>query len=164
VIAKNNHITFTLVGGNPGQIEHYQQIVKKNNLSNFFLFTGQVKPNMVSKFLDIADILVTPRIEGNNTPLKIYSYLRSGKPIVATNHITHTQVLNDQVAILTDCDAASLADGLLKVLEDEKLRQKISTNAKALADEKYSYEVYLQKTRSIYNYLEQKKKLIKEIK
>ncbi|UCE06038.1 MAG: glycosyltransferase family 4 protein [bacterium] len=164
VISKNKNVTFTLVGGNPGQVEHYKKFVKKNKLSDYFVFTGQVVPDMVPKFLEIADILITPRIEGNNTPLKIYSYLRSGKPIVATNHITHTQVLNDQVAILTDCDAASFADGLLKVLEDHKLRQKISTNAKTLADEKYSYEVYLQKTRDIYNYLEQKKKLIKEIK
>jgi glycosyltransferase involved in cell wall biosynthesis len=123
-----------------------------------------VKPGMVPQFLDVADILVTPRIEGNNTPLKIYSYLRSGKPIVATKHITHTQVLNDEVAILTDCNANAFAEGLIKIIEDQKLRQKIAGNAKELADEKYSYESYQQKTKSIYNFLEQKRKLIKEIK
>lgn len=164
VVANNKNVTFTLVGGNPEQVEHYQQMVKKNKLNDYFVFTGQVKPDMVPRFLDVADILVTPRIEGNNTPLKIYSYLRSGKPIVATNHVTHTQVLNNEVAILTDCNAESFAEGLLKIIEDEKLRQEIAENAKALAEEKYSYEIYLQKTRGIYNFLEQKRKLIKEIK
>ena len=43
-----------------------------------------------------ADILRPPRIRGTNTPLKIYSYLRSGKPIVATNLLTHTQVLTPE--------------------------------------------------------------------
>ena len=38
-------------------------------------------------------MLVSPRSRGTNTPLKIYQYLRSGKPIVATRLLTHTQVL-----------------------------------------------------------------------
>jgi glycosyltransferase involved in cell wall biosynthesis len=164
VISKNQNVIFTLVGGNPAQVEHYQQIVKKHNLSNHFVFTGQVAPDMVPKFLNIADILVTPRIEGNNTPLKIYSYLRSGKPIVATSHITHTQVLNEEVAVLTECNADAFANGLMKVIEDEQLRLSLSENARALAEERYSYEVYVQKTHSVYYYLEQKKRLIKEIK
>lgn len=164
VIAKHKNVTFALVGGNPEQVKYYQQIVKNNQMNDYFVFTGQVKPDMVPKFLDVADILVTPRIEGNNTPLKIYSYLRSGKPIVATNHITHTQVLNNEVAVLTDCNADAFAEGLIKIIEDEKLRQGIAKNAKALAEEKYSHEVYLEKTRNIYNFLEQKRKLIKEIK
>jgi len=164
VVTKANDVTFALVGGNPEQVAHYQQQVKKNNLSDYFVFTGQVTPEFVPKFLDVADILVTPRIKGNNTPLKIYSYLKSGKPIVATNHITHTQVLNDQVAVLTDCNAQSFAEGILKILTDESLRTEISKNARALAEEKYSYEAYLQKTASIYNFLEQKKRLIKEMR
>ena len=51
------------------------------------------------------DILVSPRIRGTNTPLKIYSYLRSGKPIVATDLLTHTQVLSPDVARLVAPDA-----------------------------------------------------------
>ncbi len=164
VISKNKNVTFVLVGGNPAQVEHYQQIANKQHLGGYFIFTGQVVPDMVPKFLDIADILVTPRIEGNNTPLKIYSYLRSGKPIVATKHITHTQVLSDDVAVLTECNAEALANGLMKVLEDDQLSRLLSKKARELAEEKYSYEVYVQKTRSIYNYLEQKKKLVEEIK
>lgn len=164
VLAKTNNIVFAMVGGNPEQVDYYQQQVKRNKLIDHFVFTGQVTPDMVPRFLDSADILVTPRIEGNNTPLKIYSYLRSGKPIVATNHITHTQVLNDQVAMLTECNAESFAKGLLKVIKDDKIRQELAARAKALAEEKYSYQAYLNKTQGIYNFLEQKRKLIKEIK
>ena len=93
----------------------------------------------------------------NNTPLKIYSYLRSGKPIVATNHTTHSQVLNEKVAVLTECTADSFSDGLLKVLRDENLKEAIVKNAKALAEEKYSYETYVKKLRELYDFLEQQK-------
>ena len=37
-----------------------------------------------SGFPDAADVLVSPRSRGTNTPLKIYQYLRAGRPIVAT--------------------------------------------------------------------------------
>ena len=164
VVAKNKKVTFLMVGGNEDQVEKYQKQVEDNNLQKYYVFTGQVTPDLVPKFVETADILVTPRLEGNNTPLKIYSYLQSGKPIVATNHITHTQVLNDKVSVLTECNAKSFADGLFAVLENEKLRQEISINAKALADEKYSYNSYLKKTQDIYSYLEQKERLIKEIR
>ncbi|NOZ61613.1 MAG: glycosyltransferase family 4 protein [Calditrichaeota bacterium] len=153
IVKKTDQALFVLVGGNPDQVEKYKTMVEKNNLSQYFRFTGQVTPDWVPKFVEIADILVTPRIEGNNTPLKIYSYLRSGKPIVATNHTTHTQVLNPDVAMLTECTPESFSQGLLKVMQDENLQQKISRNAKKLAAEKYSFEIYVKKLSGIYEYL-----------
>lgn len=157
VIDKFKNVRFVLVGGHKEQIEAYKKKVKELNLEKFYIFTGQVKPDLVPKYLDVADILVTPRLEGNNTPLKIYEYLRAGKPIVATNHITHTQVLNDQVSYLTECNAESFANGILKVITDKNYRTSISKNAKKLADEKYSYKAYLEKTKNIYNILEKRK-------
>jgi len=162
VINKFNTVRFLLVGGHADQVEKYRKQVEALGLSSYFVFAGQVKPHEVGKFISAADILVTPRIEGNNTPLKIYEYLRAGKPIVATNHITHTQVLNNQVAYLTECNVESFANGIIRVIEDDDLRYNISENAKILAEKKYSYKVYLSKTRDIYRYLEEKKQLTKE--
>ena len=72
--------------------------------------------------LDAADVLVSPRAPGTNTPLKIYQYLRSGRPIVATRLLTHTQVLNDESAILTGATPDGFADGILAALDDPSAR------------------------------------------
>ncbi|MBC8181203.1 glycosyltransferase [candidate division KSB1 bacterium] len=157
VVKNKKDVTFLMVGGNPDQVAHYRSLVENNNLSDNFVFSGQVAPELVPRFVELADVLVTPRIEGNNTPLKIYSYLRSGKPIVATNHMTHTQVLDESVAVLTECDALSFSKGLINILNDNKLKQSIVANAKNLAKEKYSYQAYVKKTQDIYEYLEQVK-------
>ena len=156
VLQKHKNIKFFLVGGNTEQVARYKKMVADRNLTANYIFTGTVKPEEVPMFLNVADILVSPRIEGNNTPLKIYSYLRSGCPVVATRHITHTQVLDDEVSILTEVNPDAFADGILRVIEDEKLRKKISKNAQKLAREKYSYEVYVEKTRKIYDFLQSK--------
>lgn len=153
VIKRRENVAFILVGGNPEQVEKYQKIISEQKLSEHFIFTGSVQPGQIPDYVGIADILVSPRIEGNNTPLKIYSYLRSGKPIVATRHLTHTQVLNDDVSVLTDCTPESFSDGIIRVIRDENLRRRITKNALKLAEERYSYRVYLERTKKIYDYI-----------
>lgn len=156
VLKKHQNVKMFLVGGNEEQVNKYKAMVAERNLSDKYIFTGSVKPEDVPNFVNLADILVSPRIEGNNTPLKIYSYLRSGKPVVATRHITHTQVLNDEVSLLTEVNPDSFGKGINQLIENDSLRDRISENAKKLADEKYSYEVYVNKTKKIYEYLEGK--------
>jgi len=143
------NVLYLIVGGKPEQVEHYKNLTQKEGISDFFIFTGSVPPRAAEKFVDFSDILLTPRTTGNNTPLKIYSYLRSGKPIIATRLITHTQVLDDSVSILTEPDPQNFSDGILKVLKDENLKNSITKNAKQLAEDKYSYSVYVKKIQKI---------------
>jgi len=92
-------------------------------------------------------VLLSPRSRGTNTPLKIYQYLRSGKPIVATRLLTHTQVLSDETAILTGATAHEFAAGIIAALNDPVRGAAVGGRARALANTKYSYEAYLERTR-----------------
>jgi len=111
------------------------------------VFTGFAQPEVIPAFVNMADVLVSPRLKGNNSPLKIYSYLRSGKPIVATRHITHTQILDDTVAVLTKPEPEDFAAGIISVLAQKQRSEKLVRAAQKLAADKYSYDDYLQKTR-----------------
>ena len=142
-------VVFLLVGGSPDQVTQYKKMVSKKALGDYFIFTGSVSPASVGSYLEIADILLSPRIEGTNTPLKIYSYLRSGKPIVATYHPTHTQVLSDDVAVLTDCTPEGFAQGIKLLLSNPHLGKELGERAQRLAEEKYSYDAYLAKTKEV---------------
>ena len=82
------------------------------------VFAGQRPAEEIPRFLDAADVLVSPRSTGTNTPLKIYQYLRSGRPIVATRLLTHTQVLDDDVALLTPATPEGFAEGILTAIAD----------------------------------------------
>jgi glycosyltransferase involved in cell wall biosynthesis len=102
-----------------------------------------VPPNEVAMFHQLADALVTTRARGTNTPLKLYQYLRAGRPIIATEIRSHTQVLDVTVAELVAPDAASIAAGLIRVLGDPEHAARLSTSAARLAQERYSEEIYL---------------------
>ncbi len=136
-------ICFVLVGGHPEQVAHYKNRVHELGLDGYFIFTGQVLPQEVSSYINIEEILLSPRISGTNTPLKLYSYLRSGVPIVATRLLTHTQVLNDEVACLVEPTPEGLAQGMLTVLRSPSRARKWAVSAKKLAGSRYSYAVYL---------------------
>ncbi len=139
-------VHFLLAGGSAEQVEQYKNKVAQNDLVPHFTFTGFVEPQLIPSLIALSQVLVSPRIMGTNSPLKIYSYLRSGKPIVATRHITHTQILNDSVAILTEPTPQAFAQGISSALTDANLAKQIVTNAGSLAEEQYSYDEYLQKT------------------
>ena len=149
VIKRFQNVRFVLIGGYPHQIEYYLNEVKKQQVDKFFIFAGMVRPHEIPGFVKNAKILVSPRKKGNNSPLKIYSYLRSGKPIIATRHVTHTQILNDEVAVLTECNPKDFAEGICKVLEDDQLQTQLAANARKLAEEQYGYNDYLKKIGAI---------------
>ena len=98
-------------------------------------------------YIENATVLVSPRVEGTNTPLKIYELLASGKPLVATRILSHTQVLNDEVCILVEPNASDLARGLIEALDDEGESARRAENARRLYENAYSREVYESKMR-----------------
>ena len=89
-----------LAGGKPDQVRR-RAAGAGAGIDDGHVFAGERPAAEIPAYLLAADVLVSPRSRGTNTPLKIYQYLRSGKPIVATRLLTHTQVLSDETAILT---------------------------------------------------------------
>ena len=147
-------VRYVLVGGNPQQIQQMQELATLLGIGKIVHFLGARPVEEMPLYMQLADILVSPRKDGKNTPLKIYSYLKSGKPIVATNILTHTQVLNSNVAVLTKNNAEDFAKGILTLINNKTLRQQLAVNALRLSEEKYSYEAYLKKTAKVYQYVE----------
>ena len=144
---------FVLAGGRPDQIAIAREQAIRADVAGAVIFAGQRPSDEIPLFLDAADVLVSPRSTGTNTPLKIYQYLRSGRPIVATRLLTHTQVLNDDVAILTTATPEGFAAGILTALTDVDRAREVGLGALALADTKYSYEAYLSRTRQACDHL-----------
>jgi glycosyltransferase involved in cell wall biosynthesis len=136
-----------LAGGEPAQVEQARAEARRAGVGNVTIFAGRRSPEEIPRFLDAADVLVSPRSSGTNTPLKIYQYLRSGRPIVATRLLTHTQVLDDEVAVLTDAAPAAFGEGILAAIQDPARARQIGARAQAMAATKYSYDVYLGRTR-----------------
>lgn len=146
-------VRFVLAGGKPDQVERARRAAHAAGAGANVIFAGQRTAGEIPAYLDAADLLVSPRSSGTNTPLKIYQYLRSGRPIVATRLLTHTQVLDDDVAFLADPTPAAFAAAILEALSDPERAQAVAGRARHLAETRYSYEIYLSRTRQALAYL-----------
>jgi glycosyltransferase involved in cell wall biosynthesis len=143
-------VRLVLAGGKPPQVEAARAQAAGAGVADVTIFAGERPASDIPAYLLACDVLVSPRSKGTNTPLKIYQYLRSGKAIVATRLLTHTQVLSDETAFLTAPDPEAFAAGILDALADPERADAAGRRARQLAESKYSYEAYLEKTREAY--------------
>jgi len=147
VLAGCPEARLVLAGGHPDQVERARRDAQAHGIGAATVFVGERPAEEIPAYLEAADALVSPRSRGKNTPLKIYQYLRSGKPIVATNLLTHTQVLDPTVAELTDPTPEAFGAGILRVLRDGAHAEALGRAARQLADTRYTYAAYVERTR-----------------
>jgi glycosyltransferase involved in cell wall biosynthesis len=140
-----------LVGGKPDQIQQYQKLASELGLTNSVDFSGIVSLEDANYYMQLADVLVSPRIEGTSVPLKIYTYLYAGKPILATNIPSHTLVLTQENACLVEPSVEGFAVGLITLIADKTLRTDLGAQARKLAVEKYGLAQYLSKLEKLYS-------------
>jgi glycosyltransferase involved in cell wall biosynthesis len=99
-------------------------------------FTGQLDPPAVAARLQEADVLVIPnppsRISAAYTsPLKLFEYMASGRPIVASDLPALREILTDGAqALLAEAgNAGALAAALRRVIDDEDLARGLARRA-----------------------------------
>lgn len=153
IVAKYPNVLFVLIGGRPEQVTAFRQMAVEKKIKPYVVFTGYLHPNTVKRFMRSADILVSPRTKGNNSPLKLYEYISCGKPIVATNLSTHTQILSSEQAILVDCTPEAFAQGIMDLLKDPARQKILGHKARGLYDSSYGREVYQARLKTVLNSL-----------
>lgn len=141
---------FVFMGGEPAQVAEEQRRAAALGCDGRCLFAGKHPPAELGAFLALADLVVSPRCRGVNTPFKIYTYLAAGRPLVATRIPTHTQLLDDTLAFLVDPTAEALAEGIRAALSDPAEAGRRAQRGRALVEREYSRTRYAEKVRAAY--------------
>jgi glycosyltransferase involved in cell wall biosynthesis len=149
-----------IIGGSDPDIARYEKMAQELGIGGKTSFLGPKPLSEMRAHFDQAQILVSPRIRGQNTPMKIYSYLDSGKALLATDLPTHTQVLDQKIACLVPPTAEGIAEGMATLLKDGELRETLARHAKDRAQQEYCFEAYQKKLLNFYSRIESKIALI----
>lgn len=152
VVKEKREINVILIGGEEEQIERMKSLAVKLGITEWVVFLGKRSPDEIPSLLEVADIVVSPRLKGVNTPFKIFDYLASGKPIVATDLPMHNQVLNDRVARLAESDAQHFSEGILYLVNDRQARDEIGQQGRKLFESNYSASIFGEKVRKVYDF------------
>jgi len=140
-----------VVGGQPEQQSALRTQADALQLGNRVRVAGTLPPHVIPSALQAADVLVSPRAAGSNTPLKVFSYMASGRPILATKIHSHTQILDATTAVLVDPEPAALAAGLAQLLADPAAAAAMGRRARELAEASYGFAEYIRAVAEAYS-------------
>jgi glycosyltransferase involved in cell wall biosynthesis len=151
VIKERNNAQFLIIGGFPEEIEQCKGLLDSCGVLDHVTFLGILNPDETTDYLFASDILLSPRTGGKTNPTKIFDYLKANRPIVATNHISNTGILDDSISQLTGVVATDFARGILDLMNDANLRGCLAKQGKKLIDECYNYDKFRQWIKSGYD-------------
>ena len=142
---------FVFMGGERREIEAMRARSVWAGAAERCVFAGKRPPGELPVFLALADVVVSPRRQGENTPFKVYTYMASGRPLVATRIPTHTQLLDDSLAYLVEPSPEGLARGIEEALADRESSARRAEKARALLEREYSPARYEAKVKDAYD-------------
>lgn len=154
VAAAGRRLDLVIAGGRADDIQSCRESAVALGIGDRVHFLGPRPVAHMPHLFHDADILVSPRTQGQNTPMKIYSYLDAGRPLVATRLPTHTQVLDDQVALLCEPTPESMATALMRLMDDAPQRERLAASARQLAQARYSPAAFAFVVNHLYDYVE----------
>jgi glycosyltransferase involved in cell wall biosynthesis len=125
----NDDFLACFVGGTEEDIDAFRKFIRQNEIPNVTM-AGHVAPVTVPLYLAAADVLVLPNVDKGLTeytsPLKLFEYLASGRPVVASDLPSLREVLNDDNAALVEAgNPEALAAGVRRLLEDPGLAARL---------------------------------------
>ena len=141
---------FVFMGGEPAEIQQARALAGRTAPAGSCVFAGKRPPSELRRFLGLADIVASPRRRGVNTPFKVYTYLASGRPLLATRILSHTQVLDDSNSRLVEPTPGGLAEGIRAALADPEETGRRAERGRALVEREYSPVRFAEKVRSAY--------------
>jgi glycosyltransferase involved in cell wall biosynthesis len=157
-VAGNSSIRFIIIGGGSEEIELRQAQLKDHGIDSRVSMIGKVPPDVLPDYLAASDILLSPRIAGHNTPLKLLDYLKAARPVVATDNEANRLILSEDLAVLVSPAPRDLADGILRLAGDRELRERLGAKGRLLIDEEYNFENFRSRLADCYDSVRRKRR------
>jgi glycosyltransferase involved in cell wall biosynthesis len=133
---------FVVVGGTAQEIAARGRMLSAEGIAGRVTFAGKIPPDELPDVLAAADILLSPRMGGVNTPLKLLDYLKAGRAIVATDVPANRLILDASTAVFVSPGAAELAEGIGRLVENPEQRRALGARARALYEARYTFAVF----------------------
>lgn len=142
IIKKGFGVTFMIVGTGY-KLKGLIELAIKLNVQGHFIFTGPIAHNKIPYYIAEADVCVAcfedHDIVVSKSPLKVVEYLSCGKAVVASDVAEVRNMVKD-AGILTEAgNVDSLAEGIMTLLKNAKLRKELGKRARERAKTIYNW-------------------------
>ncbi|WP_421077476.1 glycosyltransferase family 4 protein [Methanothermococcus sp. Ax23] len=131
-LKNKKNTVYLIVGGSEEQINKLKEVYKNKDI----IFVPFVENSKVPLFLKASDILVIPNSSKYEisvkytSPLKLFEYMASKKPIIASDLPSIREVVGEsEVLFFVPDDERDLALKIEKLINNDELQNKLANNA-----------------------------------
>lgn len=149
VLSRVKTVTFVIVGEGPEEHNLRTQIAELG-LTDRVLLLGY-REDQVEAMRSL-DVFVLPSVEADTIPQALMQALAVGLPVVSTSFGSIPDVINHRETglLAVPRDAASLAEQIMIMLQDDALRTRLGTNGRRLIEDHYSLDRMLTRLETVY--------------
>ena len=156
VAKENNLVDLVIIGGVAEDIDRYEKLADELGIKGRVNFMGPKPFDKIDLYMAESDILVAPRIRGINTPMKVFPYMHSGKPVLVTDLYTHNQLLTNKEAYLAGATPREFADGIIELTNNEDLRDKLGKSGREFVEANHVFVAHEERLNEAYDWIEEK--------
>lgn len=151
---KNTKASLMLIGDGEER-QSLEELVKESNLGDCVTFVGQVPNEEVLEYMAASDVFALPSLS-EGFPIVSLEAMASGLPIVATKVGGLPEIIKDgeNGFLVEPRNPGQIAERALLLLNNDKLRQRISGNNKEKVKE-FSWENVVCRLEGLYRSLQQ---------
>lgn len=149
IVNKRNDIYFVFIGPDEGKAQEVSEIIK--NEKNM-MYLGPIRSkDKIAEMYQASSIYVLPSYR-EGLPLTLFEAMSCGLPIIASpvNGVPYAMKEPENGFFVKYGDIEGLKENILKLIDDEKLREKIGENNKKKA-KNYSWDLIYKKYMNAYN-------------
>ena len=135
-----------------GGIERERLIRITNNLGlqEYVKFHGAVPSSQARDVLAATDIAPHSFVYEFSTSVSLLEYMAMGKPCVVTDVGAVKEFVKDTALVVEPENPKAIADGVIKLIENPKLRKELGRKARKLVEENYSIKTTVDRLEKIY--------------
>ena len=151
VLSHVPNAVFIFIGAKDSKDTHYFKESEEFQKSGVIRVLPRQPRDQVNRFLGIADVVVSPREACKNLPLKIFDYMLSGRPIVATDSPSHRTVLAEDRAVLVKPTANEMGEAISGLLKDREKAEQIGSAARDYAQKNFNWDNFMKDISRLYD-------------
>ena len=130
--------TYLLLMGFPG-VDIYRGMAQRLGVDDRVVFTGRIFYEEAPSYLKLGDIAVAPKLSLTEGAGKLLNYMALGLPTVAFDTPVAREYLGACGVYAERGSATSLADRLIRLIDDGELRQQLGRQLQQRAAEQYDW-------------------------
>ena len=151
VLKRAPRTRFVIIGGTPENIGERKRELEAQGAAGAVQFLGRVPPDALPDYLGASDILLSPRLSGVNTPLKLLDYAKAGRAVLAADTPANRLILDDRTSLRAAPEPEAFADGICRLAADADLRERLGRAARRLVDETYNFNNFRRLLGEVYD-------------